>query len=155
APAPAGQAGPLAVEGVPGPMARRSGALRPRLAPADGNRATGGGQPGARGVRRRAGGGPGAAMIELTGHKGLVVALAYSPDGRTLASASADGTARLWDLATGRLVATLQSPADRAHCVAFAPDGKSLAVGYGGPHGFVQVWDLNPLRRRDSWARHN
>ena len=80
-------------------------------------------------------------MIELTGHRGLVVALAYSPDGRTLASASADGTARLWDLATGKLTATLQSPAARAYCVAFSPDGKTLAVGYGGPAAWCRLWD--------------
>src|SRR5204862_1225685 len=72
----------------------------------------------------------------------------------TLASASADGSARLWDLRSGRLVATLQSKADRAHCVAFAPDGQSLAVGYGGGHGLVQWWGLEPLVRRESWAAH-
>jgi WD40 repeat protein len=38
--------------------------------------------------------------------------------------------------------------------VAFSPDGKSLAVGYGGPNGLVHLWDLDPLRRRDSWAAH-
>src|SRR5207249_3625493 len=69
-------------------------------------------------------------------------------------SASADGTARLWDLARGRLVETIQSPADRVYAVAFAPDGKSLAVGYGGLHGLVQWWELAPLRRRESWAAH-
>jgi WD40 repeat protein len=93
-----------------------------------------------------------ALVIELTGHHGLVVALAYSPDGRTLASASADGTARLWDLNTGKLTATLQSPAARAYCVAFSPDGKSVAVGYGGPRGLVQFWQLDPLRRRQAWV---
>jgi WD40 repeat protein len=91
-------------------------------------------------------------MIELTGHKGPVVALAYSPDGRTLASASADGTARLWDLATGKLTATLQSPAARAHCVAFARDGKSLAVGYGQPHGLLQMWDVRTTQQQATWA---
>jgi WD40 repeat protein len=91
-------------------------------------------------------------VIELTGHRGLVVALAYSPDGRILASASADGTARLWDLRTSKLAATLQSPAARAHCVAFSPEGTSLAAGYAGPVGLVQVWDLDPLRRREQWA---
>jgi WD40 repeat protein len=93
-------------------------------------------------------------VIELTGHSGLVVALAYSPDGRTLASASADGTARLWDLAAGKLTATLQSPAARAHCVAFAPDGLTLAVGFGEPFGLVQVWTVHPPRRELSWAAH-
>jgi WD40 repeat protein len=91
-------------------------------------------------------------VIELSGHSGLVVALAYSPDGRTLASASADGTARLWDLNTGKLTAMLQSPAARAYCVAFSRDGKSLAVAYGGPRGLVQLWDVEPVRRRASWA---
>ena len=91
-------------------------------------------------------------MIELIGHKGLVVALAYSPDGRTLASASADGTARLWDLATGKLTATLQSPAARAYCVAFSPDGEALAVGYGEPTGLVQKWRVDPPERRDNWV---
>jgi len=94
-------------------------------------------------------------MIALTGHSGLVVALAYSPDGRTLASASADGTARLWDLATGTLTATLQSPAARAHCVAFSPDGKGLAVGYGEPNGLVQLWDVASQERGERWAAHS
>jgi WD40 repeat protein len=91
-------------------------------------------------------------VIELTGHKGLVVALAYSPDGRTLASASADGTARLWDLTTGKLRATLQSPAARAYCVAFSPDGALLSVGYAGQAGLVQLVELPALRQRVRWA---
>jgi WD40 repeat protein len=93
-------------------------------------------------------------VIELTGHHGLVVALAYSPDGRTLASASADGTARLWDLNEGKLIATLQSPAARAYCVAFSPDGKLLAVGYGDPAGLLQIWEVDSTRRQLSWAAH-
>jgi WD40 repeat protein len=93
-------------------------------------------------------------MIELMGHTGLVVALAYSPDGRTLASASADGTARLWDVPTGRLRAKLQSPEERATCVAFSPDGKTLAVGYGGQRGYMQVWDIGGERLVEGWAPH-
>jgi WD40 repeat protein len=94
-------------------------------------------------------------MLELTGHTGLVVALAYSPDGRTLASASDDGTARLWDVRDGRLIEKLQSPAARAYCVAFAPDGRSLAVGYGDEHGIVQLWDIATRKRLQHWAAHD
>jgi WD40 repeat protein len=94
-------------------------------------------------------------VLELRGHRGPVVGLAYSPDGLTLASASVDGTARLWDVRDGRLRETLSSTEARAYCVAFSPDGKLLAVGYGRDHGLVQLWERSSLRRIDSWAANS
>ncbi len=63
----------------------------------------------------------------LTGHRHWVSALAISPDGRTLASASLDRTLKLWSLETGKLLKTLYS--GRVTTLAFSPDGKILASG--------------------------
>ncbi|WP_073071123.1 WD40 repeat domain-containing protein [Phormidesmis priestleyi] len=63
----------------------------------------------------------------LSGHRDWVSALAISPDGQTLASASLDRTIKLWNLETGQLLKTLYS--GRATTIAFSPDGQTLASG--------------------------
>jgi cytochrome c len=66
----------------------------------------------------------------LTGHEAPVVALAVSPDGTTLASASWDHTARLWPLAGGA-PRVIEGHAQNVNGVAFAPDGRALiTAGY-------------------------
>ena len=82
-----------------------------------------------------------------------VTALAFSPDGRYLASASSVGTAtapgrglfaiKLWDVAARAHVADLGGPSHRIPSIAFAPDGKTLAAATAD--GTIQVWDVPSL----------
>ena len=66
--------------------------------------------------------------------------VAFSPDGTLLATASRDGTARIWDLATGTTRAVLQGHTDWLTGVAFSPDGTLLATA--SRDGTARIWDL-------------
>jgi WD40 repeat protein len=65
---------------------------------------------------------------EFKGHKGLVYYVAFSPDGKTMATASFDDTAKLWEFATGKELQTLKGHTAPVYCVAFSPDGKTVAT---------------------------
>ena len=84
----------------------------------------------------------------LKGHTGAVVGLAFSPDSKTLASASYDGTLKSWDMSTDKERATLGEYRGCLGCVAFSPDGKTLASAAIGSPGYfpdledVKLWDV-------------
>lgn len=77
----------------------------------------------------------------LKGHIQGVKAAAFSPDNKTLATASGDRKVKLWNVATGQELATFALP-ERCISIAFSPDGNSLAVGCsaGAGSGFIRVW---------------
>ncbi len=88
--------------------------------------------------------------IIFTGHHGAVNSVAFSPDLRTLASASQDRTIKLWAVDTRQLKATLQGHGDAVLAVAFSPDGKTLASA--GADQTVRLWDVSrgqELKRLD------
>jgi len=77
--------------------------------------------------------------IENEGHRGDVNSVAFSPDGKLLASGSDDTSAKLWDVNAGHEIATL-GHSGKVLAVAFSPDGKTLATG-GSDH-IVKLWDI-------------
>ncbi|MEM7152977.1 MAG: protein kinase [Myxococcota bacterium] len=76
----------------------------------------------------------------LRGHEDYVSCLAYSPDGRWLATGSYDGSARLWDSARGQPGRTLAGDAGQIWTLAFSPDGTRLATAT--MEGRAQLWNV-------------
>ncbi|MGD2181372.1 WD40 repeat domain-containing protein [Lusitaniella coriacea] len=77
----------------------------------------------------------------LEGHENSVISVAFSPDGKTLASGSLDNTIKLWNWETGEEIHTLTGHENSVRSVAFSPDGKTLASG--GEDNTIKLWDVS------------
>jgi TIR domain/WD domain, G-beta repeat len=75
----------------------------------------------------------------LAGHTGTVIAVVFSPDGTSVLTGSTDNTARLWDAATGKMVATLAGHTGLVFAVAFSPNGGRVLTG--SDDKTARLWD--------------
>ncbi|MEH2315443.1 MAG: AAA-like domain-containing protein, partial [Nostoc sp.] len=89
----------------------------------------------------------------LEGHSNHVFSVVFSPDGKTLASASADNTIKLWNLDTRKEITTLSGHSDYVYSVVFSPDGKTLASA--SADNTIKLWNLDTRKEITTLSGHS
>jgi WD40 repeat protein len=85
-------------------------------------------------------------LLAFKGHTRVISSMAFSPDGKRLASASGDETLKVWDAQTGQELLTFKGHGGLTASVAFSPDGKRLASN--NPNFTLTIWDATPLPQK-------
>jgi len=91
-------------------------------------------------------------LVVQTGHQGFIYDVAFSPDGKIIASGSLDATVKLWDTATGKELRTLIGHTSLVSTLAFSPDGKILASG--GVDFAIRTWDVLTGKQLKVFQQH-
>ncbi|PAX53600.1 WD40 domain-containing protein [Brunnivagina elsteri] len=92
----------------------------------------------------------------LEGHTFSVSSVVYSPDGKTIASASSDNTIKLWNVAIGKEISTLTGHENSVNSVVYSPDGKTIASA--SRDGTIKLWnvatgkEISTLTGHKSWV---
>ena len=84
----------------------------------------------------------GSEQLVLEGHSDKVYMIAFSPADNLLATASQDGTIRLWDLSSEDELQSLEGPGTFVHDIAFSADGKTLVSAAYSQHPTITLWDV-------------
>lgn len=96
--------------------------------------------------------GPDHQCLTYTGHTAPIEALAWSPSGRSIASASDDQTVQVWDAFSMKQVSLYRDPGSKVTALAWSPDGTRLVLG--DEHNHVQTWDALTGTNRTSYRGH-
>lgn len=93
-------------------------------------------------------------IANFKGHTAYILCVAFSPDGKMLASGSNDTTVRIWHVPSGEFIAKLTEHTRPVYSVIFSPDGKTLATGGDQT---IRLWDLDKFKNtrtfEDQWLQ--
>jgi len=92
-------------------------------------------------------------QLSSSGHTDWVLSVAFSPDGKTLVSASRDQTAKLWDVPTGKEKLTLRGHTNWVECARFTPDGQTVVTASWD--FTVKKWDVATGRGQGTLLAHD